>query len=409
MAGLIPEDSIFGNKASSNDSKSELADDSAGTSPLNLCPRCGSSKFYRDGLRPLANGRKAQRWLCSGCGYRFTERPSQKTQKWSINTQTDLPSSSQICAIEVAKNLEPQTEIKAVAGESPLDCKGKIVEFSFWMLKEAYSQSTIKTRTKILKRLMKLGADISNPESVKETIAKQSWSSARKCIAVDAYACFLMMQGLKWDPPIYNRIRKLPFIPTENEADQLIGGCNKRMATYLQLLKETGVRCGEACQLQWIDLDSVGGSIIVTPEKGSNSRKLKISAKLVAMLNELPRTSKRVFDSNTDALRKSFTLQRRHIAHKLQNPRLLQITFHTFRHWKATMEYHKTRDILHVMQLLGHRSIQNTLVYTRLIDFKDDEYVARIAHSEQEACQLIESGFEFVCDFSGNKLFKKRK
>ena len=139
------------------------------------------------------------------------------------------------------------------------------------------------------------------------------------------------------------------------------------------------------------------------------SRKLKISAKLVAMLNELPRTSKRVFDSNTDALRKSFTLQRRHIAHKLQNPRLLQITFHTFRHWKATMEYHKTRDILHVMQLLGHRSIQNTLVYTRLIDFKDDEYVARIAHSEQEACQLIESGFEFVCDFSGNKLFKKRK
>jgi hypothetical protein len=73
------------------------------------------------------------------------------------------------------------------------------------------------------------------------------------------------------------------------------------------------------------------------------------------------------------------------------------------------MEYHKTRAILHLLQLLGHRSIQNTLVYTRLIDFKEDDYIARIAHSEQEVCQLIESGFEYVCDFQGNKIFRKRK
>jgi len=181
------------------------------------------------------------------------------------------------------------------------------------------------------------------------------------------------------------------------------------MATFLQLLKETGVRCGEACQLQWKDLDLIDGAIIVTPEKGSNSRKLKISNKLIAMINELPKTSNTVFATNTDALRKSFQFQRRLIAYKLKNPRLQQISFHTFRHWKATMEYHKTRDILHVMQMLGHRNINNTLVYTRLIDFKEDDYVARIAHSEQEVCQLIESGFEYICDFGENKIFRKRK
>jgi integrase len=127
------------------------------------------------------------------------------------------------------------------------------------------------------------------------------------------------------------------------------------------------------------------------------------------MLNELPRNSKLVFNANTDALRKSFQKQRRHLAYKLQNPRLMQISFHTFRHWKATMEYHKTRDILHVMQLLGHRNIKNTLIYTQLVEFKDDDYVARVAHSEEEACQLIESGFEFVCDFGSNRIFRKRK
>jgi hypothetical protein len=61
------------------------------------------------------------------------------------------------------------------------------------------------------------------------------------------------------------------------------------------------------------------------------------------------------------------------------------------------------------MRLLGHRNINNTLIYTRLIDFKEDDYIAIIAHSEQEVCQLIESGFEYVCDFQENKIFKKRK
>ena len=73
------------------------------------------------------------------------------------------------------------------------------------------------------------------------------------------------------------------------------------------------------------------------------------------------------------------------------------------------MEYHRTKDILYVMQLLGHRNINNTLVYTQLVNFREDDYIARVAHSEQEVCQLIEAGFEYVCDYQGNKIFRKRK
>ena len=78
-------------------------------------------------------------------------------------------------------------------------------------------------------------------------------------------------------------------------------------------------------------------------------------------------------------------------------------------HAKATMEYHKTRDILHVMQILGHRSITNTLKYTQLINFKDDEHTTKVAHSEQELCQLLEAGYEYVCDYNENKILRKRK
>jgi integrase len=311
------------------------------------------------------------------------------------------------------KNLESSGNIQEVVANAEdatlADIKGSIVEYSFTLLKQGYAKTTIKGRTKLLKRLTRIGANLNDPESVKAVIARQEWSVGRKANAVDAYTGYLQLRGMRWEPPIYRKIRKIPFIPTETEIDQLIAGCNKRMATFLQLLKETGMRCGEACELQWIDLDLVNKSVRITPEKGSDARILRMSSKLIDMLNGLPKNSQSVFNAIADSMRKSYQLQRKRIAAKLQNPRLLQITFHTFRHWKATMEYHKTRDILHVMQMLGHRNIKNTLLYTQLVDFKDDEYVARVASSEKTVCELVEAGFEYVCDHDGSKIFRKRK
>jgi len=73
------------------------------------------------------------------------------------------------------------------------------------------------------------------------------------------------------------------------------------------------------------------------------------------------------------------------------------------------MEYHRTKDILHVMQLLGHKSIKNTLVYTHLVDFGGDEFVCKVAKSVDEAEALVESGFDYVTDVDGMRLFRKRK
>ena len=79
------------------------------------------------------------------------------------------------------------------------------------------------------------------------------------------------MVGGKWEAP-YKCVRKLPFIPKETEIDQLISGCSRRMATFLQLLKETGARCGEAWQLKWKDIDFESKVINITPEKKQQSK-----------------------------------------------------------------------------------------------------------------------------------------
>jgi integrase len=106
---------------------------------------------------------------------------------------------------------------------------------------------------------------------------------------------------------------------------------------------------------------------------------------------------------------RNFRKQRNKIAFKLKNDRIRKITFHTFRHWKATTEYAKTKDILHVMKLLGHRNIQNTLLYMQLINFESDEFHSATAKTIQDAQKLVEAGFEYVCDFGEAKLFRKRK
>jgi hypothetical protein len=73
------------------------------------------------------------------------------------------------------------------------------------------------------------------------------------------------------------------------------------------------------------------------------------------------------------------------------------------------MEYHKTKDILHVMQLLGHKDIRNTLVYTHLVNLQNDEWVCRVATSKEERVSLIESGFTFVAKEGDQWYFRKRK
>jgi site-specific recombinase XerD len=74
------------------------------------------------------------------------------------------------------------------------------------------------------------------------------------------------------------------------------------------------------------------------------------------------------------------------------------------------MLYYKTKDILLVKEKLGHRNINNTLIYTHLVSFNDnEEYYSATAKTVEEAKKLIEQGFEYVTDLEGVKLFRKRK
>ena len=62
------------------------------------------------------------------------------------------------------------------------------------------------------------------------------------------------------------------------------------------------------------------------------------------------------------------------------------------------------------MRFLSHRSINNALIYTHLVDLEQsDEFSSAIATTIEQAQKLIESGFEYVTEIDSVKLFRKRK
>lgn len=300
------------------------------------------------------------------------------------------------------------------------------MDFKLDQQKNGRAEETIRARTQTLRQISQI-CDINNPEIVKLWLADKNnehhftkactWNNNTKTKFTTTYTVFLDFIGKTWTKPEYTVNAKLPFIPTEQEIDLLIASCGKVLATILQMLKETGMRIGELTQLTRESLDAQRKVVNITPEKGSNPRILPISDKLITMLNNLPHNThakyKTLFQPDKDCLRDYLCTQRKQLATRLNNPRLSKIGFHTLRHWKGTMEYHATKDILHVKQILGHKSILSTMIYINLEAAlflqTDENFTCKVAHNEQEETELIEAGFQYINNRQDLAFYKKRK
>jgi integrase len=419
----------------------------AGASPL--CPQCGSKKLWRDGLRYSMFGDSIQRWLCRNCGLRFSDLVDVQ-KAWStferverVDTKPrkatdDIVTTCQICVMET-KNLAAERKEMEVPRRSEvekrleippgnrLEAKGRLAQFVPWMEKQGYDSETIRGWRNCLEALVSEKADLLDPESVKVVLAndfikkKPRWGQYRRQNIINAYTLFLRINKMhvwdKWEKPKCHITKKFPFIPIELEIDGLIAGSGRKNAAFAQLLKETAMRPGEGKILQWINIDSERNVITLNdPEKGSNPRMWKVKQKVIDMLNGLPKTSEQVFPGSLKSMKTTWIKTRKRLAENLQNSRLNKITFYTFRHWKATMEYHRTKDIVYVQQFLGHKDVRNTMIYINIEHAifgagDNDEFTVRIATDVKEACALTQVGFEYITGEydDGGKIFRKRK
>jgi integrase len=387
------------------------------------CPQCGSSRVFHDGFREAPSNALSnepiQRYRCADYGHRFSEH--------SLNVKDTHKESSQICATNKdAKNLEPTQEIKTCAERerhSPTENEIKawlhIEKFLIQLKNDGRKDGTILNYRKSFKRLLKDGADLFEPESTKAALAKAPLKESTKKTVTGILGSWFDYNQIRWRVPKYSDEHEIPYIPTENEIDLLIAALGKKNACFCQLLKETGARCGEIAELDWLSIDWEQRKVRIKAEKGSNSRILPLSAKALEMVSRLPRINRnkerknKIFASANN-MRTSFFLQKRRIVERQANPKLMLIHFHTFRHWKATTEQHKTKDPWHVKMILGHKSITSTENYIHLEKMlydgdANDQFTVKVADTMEDAIKLMEVGFEFHAEIEGHKLFRKRK
>ena len=383
-----------------------------------ICSRCGSTQFYKNGHKP--DGR--QRWQCKICGREQVEKPSSDLNSGETYFYSGLSRTREgSCGSPLTSGLDGETQEREMACLETVrtdllkdfpteELRGKILQFL--IKRKGDGIKDIRNAVSSLKSLARNGADLYNPEAVKKVLAEMPLEDSTKKLYVKHYEAFLKFLGGTWQKPRYYAKQKIPYIPLETLLDQLIAALPRKTACFCQILKETGARPGEIGSLKWRDVDLERRIIYINePEKGSLPRVKNISEKLVNMLNTVPRTHENIFGSKQTIMRLYYK-QRKNTVYKLGDARVLSISLKTFRHWKGTTEYLKSLDIFHVKNVLGHKRVSSTEFYIHIaeaISPLSHEYNSKVATTIQDACALIESGYEYVCDFPDGKIFRKRK
>ena len=308
-----------------------------------------------------------------------------------------------------------------VVGSNPADpttartgpVQAKIFETLWELKKSGQSEDTLQAKGDRLRYLAKR-VNLDDPEAVKGFIADRSgWSNAYRQGVAYAYNSYVKANGLQWSLPHFRIEDKLPRIPTEERINQVIVRARGKYVLVFSILRDTGMRPIELERTKVRDIDLDTGVISVRTAKGGLGRSLKVKAQTLALLraylgkhgfgiNDKPFPKRRKMTGRWVRLRNT-------VAGKLADPAFRTIRLYDLRHFRATMTYHRTRDILYTQRMLGHRNLKSTLRYVQLINFKDDNFTSAVANTLKEARQLVEAGFEYVCEIDGARVFKKRK
>jgi integrase len=232
-----------------------------------------------------------------------------------------------------------------------------------------------------------------------------------------AYSAYCKANDVQWERPERLRNEVCPImVPTEERIDKIISCSTLTYSTVFSISKY-GLRPDEVGKITLRDVDLERRSLTVRTSKLGLGRTLQLDQKTVDKLKDyiarrkITGVNQRLF-ANGEKIGDKWTIFRKRAFDKLRDTELLKVRLYDLRHWFGTTQYLKTRDIFHVKYLMGHRYIQSTLIYVHvaegLVPYSDD-FTVKVASTIDEFTALLESGFEYVSDFEGRKVLRKRK
>ena len=275
------------------------------------------------------------------------------------------------------------------------------------------NQRAISTRLKRLSRETLL----QNPLTVERFVYSLNVSNNYKNKLFEAYQYYTNANAVPYKKPKKMKVSQYVIhVPTEERIDKIIACCGKIYAIVFSLSKY-GLRPDELSKLTLRNLDLENNKVTVPTSKLGNQRTLTIKQQLGDMLKDYVHKTdfsdpdSKLFASSRK-IKFTWVKYRKRAYEKFKDTELLKIRLYDLRHWFGTTSYIKTRDIFHVMYLMGHRQITNAMIHIHLskalINYSE-EYTCKTARTVDECKALIEAGFDYVTEQDGYKMFRKRK
>ena len=167
------------------------------------------------------------------------------------------------------------------------------------------------------------------------------------------------------------RKRKLPVVLTEAEVNHLVeASSDLREQAILMTLYSAGLRLGELIALQPADIDSAAMRIRVRAGKGGKERRVMLSETLLTGLRRYfrqYRPERWLFYGRSPQEPISPRAVQKLVASAAVRAGLRKrVSPHVLRHSFATHLLEHGTNLRYIQELLGHRSLKTTMVYTHV-------------------------------------------
>lgn len=172
--------------------------------------------------------------------------------------------------------------------------------------------------------------------------------------------------------PYPRQASRLPVVLAGTEVEALFDATRDlKYRTVFQTLYATGMRVSEVCRLEFTDIDSKRGLILVRQGKGKKDRYVPLSPKLLQVLRDYFRVYRpkgpALFPGGISATHLDPDSVRQALRKVALDAGLCKdVTPHVLRHTYATHLLEAGVDVTVVQKILGHASLHTTQMYLRV-------------------------------------------
>jgi site-specific recombinase XerD len=258
-----------------------------------------------------------------------------------------------------------------------------IVKLKQEMKLRGFSQKTVKSYLYYITEVLKYSNK--NPKTIKtanirnylEKLANENKSASTLNSAYSALKFYfekILHRKFFVNIPRAKKDKKLPVVLSKREIKLILGTINNaKHKLCLALMYSAGLRVSEIIKLKVKDLDFDNQILWVRGGKGNKDRQTLLPKILINVLKKYTKNSNLddyVFESSRGGILTERSIQKVFHNALIKSKICKNATCHSLRHSFATHLLEAGTDIRYIQELLGHKRLETTQIYTKVANNK---------------------------------------